>query len=855
MNLILERSWTLNGRLKSEVQMEWEQIEEAISIYMPNQEQESPDYVLKIQEVTPLINEVQFNLEGLQLLIQNFSNYQHENTYLFTILSIKDWIKNRADQIDENLQHLIQNILFTESIAKIDVLPSRFSTFLASTQVAFMTLVYPEHWPDFWFSFLNQSCSVVYHFLEAFLAFQKENQEDVFQRITLSMMTDNSEQYLVEYLFRHFNEDIEMSLMILNNLITWINPIPIIENEECISVIMQGLQDPKRIEPTFGIIIGILQSDISPETKEMFVNHYQMIQYIDPIIQASDDLTLLCAVGSFINEIGVLLLYQQSVVEYFDIALRFFSHQNESVSFSVFNFVNQYTGLYHDSIYQLNEIVLNRLSVYFQEEREDIDDYGAGLIKILNQSTQSDKAAMTSLIENVITTSEITSLISIFHVLLSLHHDYTQLEIDYESVFLKFVNLIESPPILDYISYLAMTSYLSLFIKKCETITNAELCQECFNSVFPHLIAQYEEHQHQKFVEIIAFLLKSNKYMKNISVPIENIILLVESQDTNNIEIAAKMINVLPPQTQPQVLEQCLSTLEQILQQSQEPKIILEIIIKFIGLQRFKQQRSDIQYLVTYMTGLLELSSQDDALFSIYMISIEKSFSSECFPIFCQCIDLVKGMESTAEICKLASIITNNVPNHNWIQQFVSTITPIVTTHISGVYNWHERAEDARIGESILENYFQFALNSIKYLNSELVNEIIILSLQIVQLLMNVPQVLSKIFKFLSALPEQYAPDLCQFVVLSMAILDVESFDPYIPLWRTPCRMIALFHQSLFNNANELFCQAITACFNDIPNGCSLLNNYYQLLQTDIDIGMTSLIEMFKTMLDLKYSS
>lgn len=779
-------------------------LEAAIDIYIGNQNPEA------LESISEFITNFYASAEGFSWAIENYGNFQRQNSYIFAISIIHDWIKNQPNEIKGTIPK-IYSILF-EITPKIVQTPSKaFAIRYSKTCIAYMCLVFQNIKPDIFNSVYGLPPIYIYALIEEITPYFEQNDEYF---AFYQYLRSNQHIYtLTDYIENKLLENDANSIQALSNILKWADATPI--NPNCYKLIATSISSIADKESAF-IILRSFFSKLQQQDSLEFIAETNLIQTIQEILKTDQQTSVFSAIGEVVNEIGLKLIVQEvgftnsrliseqalhitfihDPTEIFNISKELFKSPYDDVSKSVFNFITMMINAFPDDALSSLDIVFERLRIDCQANTTDTN-YTTSLLKLIYEAIKVIGAEnfiqyFNSLFSSIPKEVEYFPFTAaIFKTLnyLKLEH-FFQIPSIVEFVD-NFSPILEQEPPLSGPQMNCLLSFVTFFKSNADQFDDASKQQ-----VVDRLIEQVGNEQSEDVFEILSKLLGdvlTSSNIKNcITISDDLLLELTTSGNAKFIEIACNYMYNFDDKNQ--FKELYSRTLEEIASSISDFDQV-ELILKF--LKDMKYCESFEPFAAEALSKIIpEVQNNDYYLSLVYQAVPDclKNYREEILSIANPC-----GPESCAKLCFAACRFCSP----DFVARIVEVSLQKFAEEISDIPDWTEKSEKVRVALELHKALFNLA-RVIANMNYEILNEVMNLALSVHER-MNAPTPLYDVLSYVMKI--QGDIDIF-FIRIAMTFSGAECFTTQNE-WRRTMHICNEFLEFNFHNRNQLFMSAL----------------------------------------------
>lgn len=707
----------------------------------------------KIAEANEFAKNVKNTPEGLSICLSNFSSFSRD-ALIFTLQILTYWLDHRFDEIPPDVVAAIFEFLNTTALEKLPLAGPEGAQIFAKAQATFTIKTYLEILPETIQSFFDYdkskakktpSLNYALHLFRQ-LTTPSPNTFDLHHTIIQKMQEDGSLEGITKAIQKEMlRDDIAIQILIYYSRFMDIQFL----DQEFFEHLNSCLEFEKSDVNVPLVYLSILQRQ---DDKKSFI---ETLKLNDLIAQFCENPNYKKIV---ISNFGALISYcgfsfpDEKI--YYEFAIRVGSVVSVKATLSVLNYINSATVRHLDYIENTLNFVLNRIRLHYEkrfqppeegphpQKKIDLDrdnEFIESLVQVstncfvLNQElSEQILQAFLSSTQNVL--ENIPSAISLFSVILSVFQSkivIAQID-DFIPVFNQLIaNALNSPVFDDAFStlYSFALNALLIFDERYPT-PDVFKAQDIFRSIIQYTInPNLYLWKFQKLLVQCCI-----KYGLNNNVNENDLTLFADSPSPETGKILGALVNCVPVENRPQVVQQTVDKTQELLKSSPNENNIL------FSLSIFSTMKCPPEdpFLTNVLSFIQEMLNNDEIQNNDHYLSRTiKAISSlnlagtqtiiDIYPNIAEIESLTILAKLALSIRKIANLkkseikenLTNSDPglhvalDNNWILKFSSYLVEKLQEFSSSI-SFYEKEE--------LGNYFSFINAVVMFFSYELQN-------------------------------------------------------------------------------------------------------------------------------------
>jgi len=791
--------------------------------------------------------------------IDNFGKFKFNDTNLFAILTIRDWIINHWDEVSCYYDQ-VRTLLFDKAPNNMDTLKPSYSFALIRSQVYFLYHSYPQMWPNFFLELIKRDFKIVVLFLSELFADMKEN-KSTFNEITASMQVDQSDVLLMNYVLNGMCSGVESCFELLVDMLNWTEPTPILEHQ-ALDIIIDSfisnenlatnddenyegyeiLLNPKsKLESSIQILDAIVKSPINPDHLCTIIIQHSIIERLDSLYDKAS-LHILSISGSLLASICFKWM-EFGIPPPLDIALKYLSHNDESVSDTVIGFIIHFVKNDINTGKNIASVLFLRYSAFFYDEPVEKSEFAENLLSLISFILRSDNNFRDGFISDTFSVLSLNSIehlptiIGFLHIILPIQN-IPSIDIIISS--LLPLLYIESP--MSRIEYLAYTPFVEFLIKKGRNYSQ-DVIQTVFDTLINHAINNQNP---EDFLPKISQLLLTFVRDKSLTVFVSPNIpsFLVGTLHIGYTCVASKLLSRISHEDQEESFASCVSTLEEFINSSYDQRTAIDRVLLFVEHLVFDRNNVLCSQIKALLKSIFPSIVNDDVLFSRYIMA-SKPYLVDDIEHFLQIIEKIHGMESASQISQIALSILEKNNDHSWINCFYSKLLPLIIKFLDQVSDWTNNSEETVQGKAVQKHLFRFSSKSVPYMNEEILTMLFDTISLFLQPNSWDPDLSYEALSILIEIPSSFSLLLIQnYSDLISSILQCSYFIPKEAKWRRIMRQIVKLHGKLYNENTQAFINSLSTSFQSTSYS-GLLSEYLILIEKGVSQNDSEVASFF----------
>lgn len=278
-------------------------------------------------------------------LISQFQTFSSPYLRYFTLNLIHNWLPNDPNSLPvSNLQIILFDSKSFPSVNDLII----YSDIFAKCQLDLLTVIDQEQYSLFWKSFFSVPNSIQMRFLYFFSIAYSENPKQM-RLLSETMGINGVDQILFPIVMDSISQNVQESFTVLTQMLVWFDASAVIAHPT-FKIIFQNLENPDFVGDSLDVINGIFISQTDPQILIQLAQESNMIEILSILTSQTTSEDVLLQIASIIQSVGFLFLNIQPDEKCTLLAIQLFLHSNDSISYSVFEYLSVLMNVFPDKI-------------------------------------------------------------------------------------------------------------------------------------------------------------------------------------------------------------------------------------------------------------------------------------------------------------------------------------------------------------------------------------------------------------------------------------------------------------------------------------------------------------------------